>query len=384
MLKVVFKSLLVCTLALLLVVVSAPPALAFDSRGGDNVTIPSGEVVEGDLYVVGGDITVDGTINGDLFGVGRSLTVNGKINGGISFAGQTIILNGEVSNGARIAGQSVLVNGKVGRDLLLACSDAAISSQSIISGDLMLGAATARISGRVEGNIKGSSGTATLANFVGKNVELQVEKLTITADARIQGNLTYTGKNLAVIESGAIVSGTTTHKLAEPSTDPRPFLFGAIVVWQVLAFIMMLIIGIVIILIASPRVRALADSVQSKPWESLGWGAVILVVTPIAAIVVMITIIGLPLGLIALLLYGIALYLAQIPVALLIGRLIIRHNRKLDSQGLMIGALALGLFILLLLRLIPFIGWIVGLLTMVFGLGALVTANRRKTIVDAV
>jgi len=88
----------------------------------------------------------------------------------------------------------------------------------------------------------------------------------------------------------------------------------------------------------------------------------------------MITVIGIPVGLIALLLYGIAVYLSQIPVALLIGRLILGWNRAM-SQGSMIGALALGLFILLLLMLIPFVGWLVGLLTVAFGLGSLATSR---------
>jgi len=44
---------------------------------------------------------------------------------------------------------------------------------------------------------------------------------------------------------------------------------------------------------------------------------------------------------------------------------------------MMIAALALGLFILFVLRLIPFVGWIVTLLTIVFGLGTLITASRN-------
>jgi hypothetical protein len=374
----VYRGLIICLLASFMVVLFATPALAFDGRGGETVTVPSGEVVEGDLYLGGGDIIVDGTVNGDLFGAGRSLTINGEVNGGISFAGQTITLNGNVGNGARIAGQSITINGNIGRDLFAAGSDLTISNQSVVKGDLVLGAGTARIIGRIDGDIKGSVGVATITHLVGGSVHLKVDKLTVTSSAKIQGNLTYTSKNQATVQSGAIIKGTTTLKLPEPTPSILPVLAGVAVVWQVLAFLMILIIGIIVILIASRRVTSLADSVQARPWQSLGWGAVILIMTPIAAIIVMITVIGLPLGLISLVLYGIALYLAQIPIALLIGRLIIRQNRELGSKGMMIGALALGLVILFLLRLIPFVGWIVGLLTIVFGLGSLITAYRRN------
>lgn len=379
MLRKVFRGLLIGLLVILMMAVFATPVLAFDVRSGQLVTVPAGEVVEGDLYVAGSNIIIDGTVNGDIFGAGQTLTINGKINGGVSLAGQTITLNGDISNGARIAGQSITVNGNIGRDLVVAGSDLIINSQSTISGDLVLGVQNAMVNGSINGNIKGSANDATITSGVGGNIDLEVNNLTITSNAKIQGNLTYTSKNQAVIQSGAAINGATTRKLPKPATTRRalPMLAGASVMWQFLGFLMIFIIGIIIILIASRRVTAMANSVQSHPWQSLGWGAVILIVAPIAAIIVMITVIGIPLGIISLVLWGIAIYLSQLPVALLIGRLIIKQNQELESKGLMIGALALGLFLLLVLRLIPFIGWVVGLLTVVFGLGTLITAARR-------
>ncbi|MFH1381384.1 MAG: hypothetical protein ABIH70_00630 [Chloroflexota bacterium] len=380
MLKNIFRGLGICLLVVLLVAVVASPVLAFDGRTGDTVTVPSGEVVEGDLYVAGGNIIIDGTVNGDVFGAGQSLAINGAVNGGVTFAGQTITLNGDISHGARLAGTSITLNGNVGRDLLVAGSEVTTNSQSTIVGDLILATNMAFIRGRVNGNIKGGAGSVILADGVGGNIQLAVDRLTVTSTASIQGNLIYTSENEASIQSGASIFGTTTHKLPEARKSAKafyPVLAGIAVVWQILGFLMILVVGIVIILIASRRVTLMADSIQAKPWQSLGWGTVILIVTPIAAVIVMITVIGLPVGLISLALYGIALSLSQVPVASLIGRLIIKQNRKIESKALMIGALALGLLILFLLGLIPYIGWIVGLLTIVFGLGSLVTAMRR-------
>jgi hypothetical protein len=383
MLKNVSRGLVVCLLVILLMAIVASPALAFDARAGDTVTISSGEVVEGDLYLAGGNIIINGTVNGDIFGVGQSLTINGAVNGGVTFAGQTMTLNGEISHGARLAGASITFNGVIGRDLVIASGEVTISRQSRVSGDLILAVGAAQVEGYVNGSIRGGASSANIADGVGGDVELEVDRLTITSTADIKGNLTYTSENEADIQSGARVAGTTAHKLPEVKKPARaflPVLAGAVVIWKVLGFLMILVIGIIIILIAARRTTLMANSIQSNPWQSLGWGALLLFVTPIAAVIVMITVIGLPVGLISLALYGIAVYLSQIPVALLIGRLVIRQNRELESKTLMIGALALGLFILLLLRLIPFIGWLVALLTVVFGLGTLVTAVRRTEV----
>jgi hypothetical protein len=41
------------------------PVLAADFRGGDTITVASGEVVDDDLYVSGTNIIIDGTVNGE-------------------------------------------------------------------------------------------------------------------------------------------------------------------------------------------------------------------------------------------------------------------------------------------------------------------------------
>lgn len=82
-------------------------------------------------------------------------------------------------------------------------------------------------------------------------------------------------------------------------------------------------------------------------------------------------------GLISLVLYGIAIYLAQVFVGLVIGKLAIGYFREVETKALLVGALALGLAILSLLSLIPYLGFVIGLATILFGLGALLVSERR-------
>ncbi|MFC1931346.1 hypothetical protein ACFLXJ_04030 [Chloroflexota bacterium] len=363
----------------LLVLSISSPALAFDVREGETVTVASGEVVNDDLYIAGGDIVIDGTVNGDVFAVGRSITINGRVNGGISFGGQTATINGEITNGFRFGGQSIIVNGRIGRDLVVGGSQLSVSSTGQIDDDLVFGAATVQADGSIGGSILGAGSEVTLTNNVGGDITLSVDRLTITSGADIQGDIQYTSPNEASIQPGAIISGDISHLIPErPEKEgvTKGILAGiaGAAIWKILSFVMIFIIGIILILITQKRMALMQIAIQKSPWQTLGWGALILIATPIAAVIVMITVIGLPLGIISLLLWGIVLYLSQIPVALLLGRLIIRQNRELDSTGLMIGALALGLLVLFVLRVIPVIGWIVGLLIIVFGLGTLITS----------
>ena len=98
--------------------------------------------------------------------------------------------------------------------------------------------------------------------------------------------------------------------------------------------------------------------------------------TPIAAIITFVTVVGVPVGLIGLTLYGIAIYLSQIAIGLFIGYWIISSFNKVESRGVLVGALALGFAILTLLKLIPYIGFPLWLATVLFGIGAMALSAK--------
>lgn len=368
--KHILKGLTISLLAILLMTLTAVTVFAFDARYGDTITIASGEVIDSDLYVAGDTIIIDGTINGDLIAAGEIIRVNGPVNGNIIAAGGTVHINGEVTHSVRIIGGTLNISGTIGRDLLVAGEKVSLSSTAEIGNDLLLGAGTALIDGLIKGDI--NSG---------------VENLTILSTASILGKLTYISENEATIQSGSQIKGPITHKLPDvkerlavgthrlPAVKERLTLVGF---WgRVIGFLMTLLLGIVIVLLAPRRMKAITESIRTRPWASFGWGVIILIFTPIAALIACITIIGLPLGLITLVLYGIALCLTQLFAGLFIGQLITGSSREVASKGALVGALALGLAILSLLRLIPYLDIIIGLATVLFGLGAILVSERK-------
>lgn len=381
--KHICKGLAAVLIVTLLMIFTAIPILAFDSRTGARITVASGEVVDDDLYVAAQTVVIDGTINGDLWAGGGMITVNGAVNGSIMTGGRTVNINGDIDHAVRAVGETININGDVSGDVIVGCSEVNIASTSGIGGDLVFGAGIARIDGPIEGDIKGSGSEVTLSSRIDGNVELKVDSLTILSAANIGGDLGYTSEEEAEIQSGAQIAGATTHKLPEVKKDWTkvfPFILFFGVLGKVIGFLMALVAGLVIILLAPRRLTSVTEAIGSKPGPSVGWGALILFVTPIAAIIVCLTIIGIPVGLIALVLYGIAIYLAQIPVGLFIGRWIIGRFRRVEGKAIMVGALAVGLAILKLLTLIPYFGFLVGLAVILFGLGAVVVAERKRRV----
>ncbi|MFB0556318.1 MAG: hypothetical protein ACETVW_00450 [Dehalococcoidia bacterium] len=381
MIKHIFRGLAAILIVTLLTIFTVVPVLAFDARSGATVTVASGETVDDDLYVGANTVIIDGTINGDLWAAGSTITVNGVVNGSVMAAGRTVNINGDVGHAVRAGGETIIINGDVSGDVMVGGGDVNVASTAKIGGDLLFGAGIARIDGLIEGDIKGGGSEVTISNGVKGNIALKVESLIILPTANIQGDLTYTCEEEADIQSGAQIGGMTTHNLPEVKekrAKPFPFVLFSGIGGKVTGFLMALIAGLVIILLAPRRLTSIAESIRSRPGASAGWGALILFVTPIVAIIVCITIIGIPMGLIALALWGIAIYLAQIPVGLFIGRWIIGHFRGVEGKAIMVGALALGLVILRLLRLIPYLGFFIGLAAILFGLGAVVVSERKR------
>ena len=384
MAKHICKGLATILIVTVLMIFTVVPVLAFDARSAETVSVASGEVVDDDLYVAANTVIIDGTINGDLWAAGGTITVNGIVNGSIMAVGRTVSINGDVGHAVRAAGENIVINGDIGGDVMVGCNQASIAGTAKIGRDLLFGAGVAGVDGFIEGDVKGYGGEIAISNGIKGNVELEVESLAILPTANIQGSLTYISEEEADIQSGAQIAGGTTHKLPEVKEKQAKAFPSFGIVGKVITFLMALLAGLVIILVAQRRLTSIAESIRNRPGASAGWGALIVFVAPIAAVLVCFTVVGIPVGLIALGLWGIALYLAQIPVGLLLGRLIIGRFKKVEGKAIMVGALALGLVLLKLLQLLlgliplPGLGFFIGLVVVgLFGLGAVVVSERR-------
>ncbi len=352
MAKRIFKGLAAIIAVMLLMVMAAIPVSAADMRSGGTINISSGQVIDDDLYLAGTTVNIDGTINGDVVVVANTININGTVNGGVLAAAATINLKGKVEGSFRCAGGTINIEGGITRDLVAVTGELIVADGAQIGGDILLGGDTASINGTVLGDI-----------------DAAINRLTLGSSAKIQGHLTYTSQNEFDKDPGAQISGAV-----KRHTPPRSNPF----IGWIISFVMMLVTGIVVILLLPGKMTGIVDSIKSRPWPSLGWGALVLFCTPVAIMVLLITIIGAPLAVILAVLYGIALYLAQIPMSIFLGHLAIGRSREIKSRGLIIAAYAIGLAVLSLLELIPFIGWLFWLAAALLGLGGLFVLVKDK------
>ena len=363
-------------IAFIVALIGAPAAFAADFRTDTSISIGDDEVINDDLYLFGTTITVNGIVNGDLFAAGNFLTVNGVVNGNVFLLGQEVIVNGTVTRGARITANSVTLSGSIGEDLLLLGNSTGIHGGATIGRDLIATVSSLTLDGTVQRRIAGNAQTVTLNGSVGSNVDVGVDDLTITEDASIGGDLTYRSNEMAEIAGGADIGGDVNHEMVGEADIETGFSIDSVVP-SIIGLIMTAVYGTALLLIFPRLTVTASNQLLEKPLMSIGMGIVFLIVVPIVSVLVMITVIGIPLGLIALLLYGIALFSAQVFVGMTLGRLILSFFSDGKRRMIQFFGLLLGLLILFGVSFIPYFGPWAPLVVIILGLGGLMLAIGR-------
>ena len=116
--------------------------------------------------------------------------------------------------------------------------------------------------------------------------------------------------------------------------------------------------------------RLLAEFDLKNSWKDLALGLVLLVVVPLVSIFVMVTIIGLPLGFIGLAVYILFAYLANSVTGGVLGHLLAEKLFKQPKMHIFL-QYALGIVLIELLTLIPYVGSLIGAISVCFGFGYL-------------
>jgi len=338
---------------------------ASEFKAGDKLVIMKDEVVNDDIYFAGSSVIVDGIINGDLVAAGGEINVTGTINGGIIAAGGSIIVTGNVTDDIRAAGGEVRIGGDVGDNVIVFTVNLFLEKNAKISRDLTLGAGTAAIDGTVNGNINGGVSDLEMRGAAKGNVTVEIDNnIKIFPGATIGGNLEYSAPHPG--EISGMISGKTTYKETPAKKEDLMSKIGD----EIIGYLWLLLIGIVSLMLAPELTQKNSDNVSVKSPKNLLWGLLFLIITPIVAVVLLITIIGIPLSLILLAIYIIILYISRIYVGLWVGQYVLKKLKK--ETRFKVLTMALGLLIVIIGVNLPIIGIFIHLIIILLGIGAIV------------
>ena len=347
-------------------------AQSFQSAG--TVTIGNGEVRQGDHYFAGEAVRIDGRLNGDLVAAAGRIRVAGRVDGDLFAAGNTVDLRGPIGDATRIVAQMVTVDTTIDGDLVAAAAEIVVTGNARIAGGIMAAASRLEIDGTVENGARVAAGEIVIRGTVHGDANVFADRLDLAPGARITGDLDYRTRTPLSPAAAALVEGVVRYE--EPPVDEaeRGVTAWGVVFWfwQTLAA---LLSGLLLVALFRRGVQRLVASIAEETTLGalLGFAAFLLV--PAVAGIAMVTVVGLPIGIAAGLLFGLALYAAKLPIAVWLGDRLLGYAGRPGASPY--AALALGILLLYLLFAVPYLGWLFWLAATWLGLGAMVVAGRR-------
>lgn len=308
-------------------------ALALTTEGGKNILVSSSTSHDGVYAAGGGSVRAGGMFNNDVLIGGGEVTISGPVKGDVLVGGGSVTISGDVGGSVRVAGGDVEITSKVGRNVLVAGGTVTLGDTSTVTGEVTSFSGELHMAGHVTKSLHAWAGSVIVSGKVDGNVEIHTADdcgkdpcVTVGSAAVIGGNLTYWAATDAQIQTGAVISGKTVRNpVAAVEASQASKVFTGMRLWSLLSA---LLAGLLVAVFVPRTVRRVAATMTDRFWPSVGVGSIFFFLTPLGIILCLITLIGIPVGLIVGAVYAMTIYLSQIFLGYLIGLLLARWMKK--------------------------------------------------------
>lgn len=352
-------------------------SFATEFKSGRNIFVRQTKTIEDDLIIAANNVRIGGVVQGDVIFGSRSLVHNGKITGSLNGACQNVRILGEVGGSVRAFCQNNNIEGTIGRNLINFSQTLNIRPSGKINGDVTSFCAEMTIDGEVGRNVKCGAGTVIISGTIHGDVNLEADEISIMPTAKILGDFKYKSREEARVEQGAQVTGEVEWIKLEPKEkEKKGFLTTKNIIIKLLFLLAAIVTGLILLGISKNFVRGAKRAVTESFLKSLGLGFICLVCIPIAVVILLITVIGIPVAIISLFVYLILFYISKIFVGIAFGEKILTGFKK-GKEAPLGWSLIVGLIIINILTSIPYLGWIVCLAVLFIGFGAALLARKH-------
>ena len=336
--------------------------------------IRPGETHKGNIVRFAPSIAIEGTLDGDLYTTASTVRISGVVTGDVFAAGSRVHLTGEVHKSFRAAAGNVVVDGIVNGNVLVTGGTLTLGSKAHIHGNVSAYSGQFTHHGVVDGSLTFTGGTAVLGGKVLDDATITADAIAIEPGARVEGDITYSTRKPMDEALRAIAGGDVSYdeahvrdkkEQAKKDRELRPTTFG-VGKW-IAFFTASFLFGCALLAVFKEHEPKVTQAIGSDALRSTGIGFVSILVT-IAVCLSLILLITIPFVLIYVLAYIVALYLAKIPVAVWLGRFLLGKAKRPSGPYL---ALFVGLVVLYLVFMIPYLGSVAQFFAALLGLGAM-------------
>ena len=350
--------------------------LAADFRLDENISLLGKEGFEEDLYAAGENIFLDQTILGDFIAAGKDVKISGKINQDANLIGKNLEISGSIDDDLRIIGKNIKITDKIFGDALIFGQKIDIEESAEISGDLFIIGQEVKIAGKIAGKTEILAKKVNVFGEIQGDAELRIFKtIKFFGQGKILGNAVIYGSETISPEfvNGKIFFYESTWAITDffKKEDNVKFTLAILTGFFLFQFLNSIFLAAVLIYLFRKKILEFITLAKENVFQSMGKGIIAFLVFPIIMGILFPTIIGIFLGLSTTLFFIILIVIAKILSSFLVGSFFVNLNEK-SSFWRVFSAFCLGKFFLILLFLVPILGWITRIIIFLVIFGNLV------------
>jgi len=396
--------------------------------------LEKGQVIDDDLFLSGERVVVDGIVKGDIYAAANTIVINGVVHGSAFLAAQVIEINGTLKGSLYGASQSIYLGeeAQIERNLFYAGFALQAKPGSQVGKDALFTGYQAVLDGKIQRDVLALVGALEVNGEVGRNVRVTVgdveegqarsmpfytapgappmipSGLRVNESAKIGGSLTYSSvkeqsQGIKSKPQGEIVfkpiEATDRQAKTDKALDSLPYLVGKYVLNRFQEILTLFVIGVVGIWLLPRHLQDWKERMKSEPLASglnglltvlvgyIGAGLLAFVLLAIGIFIGVLTLGGLSrtvlgigfstLGLALAIFSLVVTYVSKILVSLWIGEWVFGRFAPQSSQKVLL-VLLVGILIYVIVRSIPILGWVVGLVATLVGVGAIYLVLRDR------
>jgi cytoskeletal protein CcmA (bactofilin family) len=353
----------------------APAASATEFRRGQSVEVLPGETIKGDIFLFGDRVRIEGTVDGDAYAFSQDVTVNGHVTGDVISCAHTLRIGGKVDGNIRVALNTLIVTGSVSKNALIFAEYANLDSSGKIGGSLTAFAQSLNVEGKLGRDILVFSDHIGISGAVGGGIQAKGGTMSIGATGEVDGPVRFEGKNPPEVSSGAKLASPVQYTKWEHKPE---YLNKHYYIWRTIWTAALILFGLVLFMLL-PKFGRETISAAEQFGAPIGLGLLVFFGVPIAAVIACITVVGIPLGILALGIWFLMLCCAELVVGAVVGSWILGRG---GSSWEIVGRMALGFVVVRIaytfVAQVHVLGLLGGLGIWMWGMGAISLAFYRR------
>jgi cytoskeletal protein CcmA (bactofilin family) len=353
-------------------VLAVPPgASATEFRHDKQVTIAKDEVIHSDLFVTGGRIRIEGTIEGDVVAAAGEVEISGHVLGDVISSSGSLRIPGKVDGNVRSYAGNMGIKGTVGRNVMLFGGEINLDRDASIGGSLTTFCGSESIDGHLGRDLLAFAGEVNITGNLGGGARVRAGELNIDSSAQVAGPVNFAGDKPAVVSPNAKLASPVQFEKVRRGPD---YSSAHYYIWQVIWAAAYILYGLVL-MVLMPNFSDDAIKSAERYGASAGLGVLVGFGVPIAACIACITVVGLFLGLATLAVWYGALHFGLVVVGAVVGKWLMGRTSELWP---LIGRMVVGVLIVRICSLIPHVGVWVKYLAAFWGIGAISLALYQR------